>query len=119
MTEPLSPSTGWGVLHLFCKLTPATDAQAVRSAVKEATTADHQVVPFSVLGHKADVGFLALGPDWVRLRAFQTALRQAGLDVAHSYVSLTEVSEYAAGMPQERLNERLYPKLPPEGKRAI
>lgn len=117
--EPLSPSTGWGALHLFCKLTPSTDAQAVRSAVKEAATGDHQVVTFSVLGHKADIGFLAIGPDWVHLRAFQTAVQRAGLDVAHSYVSLTEVSEYAQGMPQERLNERLHPKLPPEGKRAI
>jgi peroxiredoxin len=119
VTEPLSPSTGWGVLHLFCQLTPDADAQAVRSAVKAAVDAEHQVVPFSVLGHKADLGFLAVGPDWAQLRAFQTAVQRAGLDVAHSYVSLTEVSEYAQGMPQERLNERLHPKLPPEGKRAI
>jgi chlorite dismutase len=41
------------------------------------------------------------------------------LEVAHSYVSLTELSEYSAGMPEEHLRNRLYPKLPPEGKRAI
>jgi peroxiredoxin len=118
--EPLSPSTGWCVLHLFAKLTAGADGQAIRLAVKEASSqADQQVVPFTVVGHKADVGFLAIGPDLVQLRVLQTALQRAGLDVTHSYVSLTEVSEYAAGMPQERLNERLYPKLPPEGKRAI
>src|SRR5688500_6498432 len=44
-SEPLSPAVGWGVLHLFCRLTPATDAQAVLSAVKAATDAgDHQVL---------------------------------------------------------------------------
>jgi chlorite dismutase len=120
VSEPLSPSVGWNVLHLFCKVTPATDAAAVAGAVKEATASgEHQVVTFAVLGHKADLGFLALGPDVWHLRRFQAALQQAGLELAQSYVSLTEVSEYAAGMPQEMLDARLYPKLPPADKRAI
>ena len=117
--EPLTPSVGWNVLHLFCKLTPTSDGQAIASAVKEAADGDHQVVSFVVLGHKADVGFLALGPDVWHLRRFQAALQRAGLVVAQSYVSLTEVSEYAAGMPQEMLDARLYPKLPPADKTAI
>jgi chlorite dismutase len=119
VTEPLTPSVGWNVLHLFCKVTDRTDGQAIVSAVKEAATDEHQVVTFAVLGHKADVGFLALGPDVWQLRRFQTALQQAGLEIVESYVSLTEVSEYAQGMPQEMLNARLYPKLPPAEKRAI
>jgi hydrogen peroxide-dependent heme synthase len=117
--DPLTPSVGWNVLHLFCKLSPASDAQAIATAVKEAADGEHQVVSFAVLGHKADVGFLALGPDLWHLRRFQTALQRAGLTVVQSYVSLTEVSEYAAGMPQEMLNARLYPQLPPADKRAI
>ena len=119
MTEPLSPSTGWGVLHLFCRVTPAADGEAVVSAVKALEAEDHQVVTFTVLGHKADLGFLALGPDWVALRRLQTAIQRAGLEITGSYVSLTEVSEYTAGMPEEHLRARLYPQLPPEGKRAI
>jgi chlorite dismutase len=110
---------GWGVLHLFCTVGPGTDAEAVVGAVKGAVGGDHQVVTFAVLGHKADMGFLALGPDLWRLRDLQTALQQAGLTVAASYVSLTEVSEYAQGMPPERLEARLHPRLPPEGKPAI
>jgi chlorite dismutase len=55
----------------------------------------------------------------VGLRALQSALPAAGLDVVDSYVSLTEVSEYAKGMPPEMLSPRLYPQLPPEGMRAI
>ncbi|HET9060771.1 MAG TPA: chlorite dismutase family protein, partial [Acidimicrobiales bacterium] len=35
------------------------------------------------------------------------------------YLSLTEVSEYAKGMPAERLEPRLHPVLPPTGKRAL
>ena len=119
MTESLTPSQGWGVLHLFLKATVHTDREAVVAAVKHAEEGDHQVVAFSVLGHKADLGVLAIGPDWVRLRALQAGLQGAGLEVAHSYVSLTELSEYSAGMPEEHLRNRLYPKLPPEGMRAV
>ena len=119
MTEPLSPSTGWGALHLFCRVTPSIDAESVVAAVKAASTDDHQVVSFAVLGHKADLGFLALGPDLWKLRQFQAGLQAAGLELTDSYVSLTEVSEYAKGMPAEMLEARLHPKLPPDGMRAI
>lgn len=119
MTDALSPSVGWGVLHLFLKVTPSLDREAVIAAVKNFHEGDHQAVAFSVLGHKADLGVMALGPDWVQLRRLQGALQSAGLEVASSYVSLTEVSEYTAGMPEEHLRNRLYPTLPPEGKRAI
>jgi peroxiredoxin len=119
MTDPLCPATGWGVLHLFCKPRPGADPEAVAAAVKAAATEDQQVVMFSVFGHKADLGVMALGPDWVRLRALQSALQAAGLEVVDSYVSLTEVSEYSQGVPEELRQARLYPKLPPPGKRAF
>jgi chlorite dismutase len=110
---------GWGVLHLFCKLRPGSDGEAIVAAVKATEGDDHQVITFSVLGHKADLGVMAIGPDWVRLRRLQAALQAAGLEVVSSYVSLTELSEYSKGMPEEHLQARLYPRLPPEGKRAI
>lgn len=120
MSERLAPTEGLGVLHLFCKLGGGTDAEAVAAVVKGWPDGEHQVVPISVLGHKADVGFLALGPDWVRLRGLQAGLQRAGLEVADSYVSLTEVSEYArASVDKQLLSPRLYPKLPPAGKRAF
>ncbi|MEY2450587.1 MAG: hydrogen peroxide-dependent heme synthase [Acidimicrobiaceae bacterium] len=118
MPEPLTPATGWAVLHLFCKPTPLADAEAIIAAVKEAQGEDHQVVTVTVLGHKADLAFMALGPDMWRLRRFQTDLATAGLDVVDSYLSLTEVSEYAKGLPEEMKQARQYPQLPPEGKRA-
>ena len=117
--DPVAPSVGWGVLHLFCKPAPGLDPEAVVAAVKTAEAADHQVVTAAMLGHKADVAFMALGPDWRELRRLQSRLQEAGLVVADSYVSLTEVSEYAAGMPEEMKQQRLYPRLPPAGKPAF
>lgn len=117
--ETLRPSVGWGVLHLFCTLTDRVDPGAVATAVKEAEAAGHQVISASILGHKADLGIMAIGPDWMVLRRLQSALQLAGLVMADSYVSLTEVSEYAKGMPAEHLDARLHPVLPPEGKRAF
>lgn len=118
MTEPLTPTVGWGVLHLFCALTPLADPEAVTAAVKSAEADDVQVVAVAVLGHKADLAFMALGPDLWRLRRLQADLQAAGLEVRDSYVSLTEISEYAQGVPEEMRNARLYPNLPPEGKTA-
>ena len=119
MPEPLEPTVGWGVLHLFCTLTPEADGSAVAAAVKAAETDGVQVVPVAVLGHKADVGFMALAPDLWRLRSLQRDLVGAGLALADSYVSLTEISEYAQGVPDELKEARLHPNLPPEGKRAF
>ena len=108
------------MLHLFCKAPAgAVDREAVVAAVKSAQADDHQVVAFAVLGHKADLGFMALGPDLWRLQQLQADLAAAGLGLADSYVSLTEVSEYAKGMPADRLEPRLHPVLPPEGKPAM
>ena len=123
VTEPLAPTVGWGVLHLFCR-TAATsgarcDADAVIQAVKGAESDGVQVVCVAMLGHKADVAFMALGPDLWQLRRLQSDLQAAGLVVVDSYVSLTEVSEYAAGVPDEMKQMRLYPQLPPEGKNAF
>lgn len=118
MIEPLSPSVGLAVLHLFVKPTPGADAAAVLAAVKRAEGEGDQVVPVALLGHKADAAFMVLGDDVVRLRRFQTDLQAAGLTVVDSYVSLTELSEYAQGLPPERNQARLNPVLPPEGKRA-
>jgi chlorite dismutase len=116
MSEPVNPTVGLAVVHLFAKPSPAFDREAVVAAVKAAEAAGTQVVTTSMLGHKCDLGFMALSTDWRKLRSLQTALTHAGLAIVDSYVSLTEVSEYAAGMPEEMLRPRLYPELPPAGK---
>jgi chlorite dismutase len=95
------------------------DTEAVTAAVKRCQAEDHQVVAFAVLGHKAQFGVMALGPDLWRLQRLQAELISAGLELSASYLSLTEVSEYARGMPPERLEPRLHPKLPPPDTRVV
>ena len=109
----VSPSTGLCVVHLFCKPTPLFDAEALTAAVKDSREAGAQVVCVSTLGHKADAAIMAMHRDQRELRRLQSAVQHAGLEVVDSYVSLTEVSEYAKGMPEQMLNARLYPTIPP------
>lgn len=106
-------------MHLFCKVGPLGEHDAVLAAVASARQRGDQVVMASMLGHKADVALMALSEDQWSLRRLQTDLTAAGLDVVDSYVSLTEISEYASGVPEEMRNARLYPQLPPEGKPAF
>jgi chlorite dismutase len=115
----VEPSVGQGVLHLFLKVHAHQGRHMIELLVKEAVAAGVQVVPVAMLGHKADLGIMALCPDLWKLRDLQTELMTAGLEVADSYLSLTEVSEYAQGVPDEMKQARLWPQLPPEGKPAF
>jgi len=114
----MSPSVGMAVLHLFGHPAAEFDGQAVISAVKDAQARGVQVVSVSMLGHKADVAFMAVASDMRELRKFQTAVQTAGVFITDSYVSITELSEYAANVPEEMKTARLYPQLPPAGKNA-
>ncbi|MBK5223435.1 MAG: chlorite dismutase family protein [Acidimicrobiia bacterium] len=118
MTDPLSPSIGLGVLHLFFLTNDEVDRAAIDAAVKEAEAGGDQVVTVAMLGHKADLAVMVLSDDLWRLRRAQTALVATGLELVDSYLSLTELSEYAQGVPEEMRQARLYPQLPPEGKSA-
>ena len=111
--------SGLGVVHLFGKASGRLDREAVTAAVKAAEADECQVITAATLGHKADIAFMALAPDWRTLRTLQSALRDAGVDIVESYVSITEVSEYAKGMPEEMLRARVYPQLPPDGLNAF
>jgi len=106
------------VLHLFGHPAAEFDGQAVIAAVNTAQGRGVQVVSVSMLGHKADVAFMAVASDMRELRSFQTAVQTAGVFITDSYVSITEVSEYAANVPEEMKNARLYPQLPPAGKKT-
>ncbi|HEX8770086.1 MAG TPA: chlorite dismutase family protein [Acidimicrobiales bacterium] len=115
----VSPSEGWGVLHLFFRADAAADGEAIVAAVKTCEADGHTVVPFAVLGHKGDLGVMVLGPDFWRLQQLQADLAAADLELVDSYLSMTEVSEYAKGMPPERLESRLHPQLPPADAKVL
>lgn len=116
--DPASPSEGLGVLHLFYTVSTSSDRESVLGALKQAEADGDQIITIAMLGHKADLCVMALGDDLWRLRRLQTSLALGGMTLVDSYVSLTEVSEYAAGVPAEHKTARLYPVLPPEGKPA-
>ena len=113
-----APSQGLTVLHLFCRPTPLADRGLVLDALDRAKDHETQVVTVAMLGHKADLAVMGLNSDVWALRRLQTELVSAGLEVVDSYLSITELSEYAAGLPDQMKNDRLYPRLPPEGKPA-
>ncbi len=117
-TTDVRPSIGQGVLHLFFKSNPTVDAAAAVAAVAAARADGNQVVSVAMLGHKADIAVMGIGPEMWSLRQLQTSLVASGLELVDSYVSLTELSEYSVGIPDEMKNMRLYPELPPEGKAA-
>jgi chlorite dismutase len=119
MPEPSTPTVGLAVAHLFWQVGQLADRDAVLDAIAKASTGDDQVVTAAMLGHKADLCTMALSSDQWRLRRLQTDLVAAGLELVDSYVSLTEISEYAQGVPEEMRHARLYPQLPPEGKPAF
>jgi len=106
--EPLTPSTGWGVLHGFYRVERERaerepgGAKRVLDAVASLVRHDHQVLCGAVLGHKADLAVMALGPDLARLQRFQVELLGAPLAPVWSYVSLTELSEYTSTEDDER-----------------
>lgn len=107
--EPVEASLGWGVLHLFYAVDhDAADGEAggAKQILEAIDTfcreAPHQVRTFVVLGHKADLGIMAVGPDLARLQALQHDLTHGPLRLTWSYVSLTETSEYAATEDDER-----------------
>jgi len=101
-------SEGWGVLHLLYTVDRARaahdpdGAKRIVAAVEALERDGHQALCFAVLGHKADFGVMALGPDLARLQAFQQEMLAAPVAPAWSYVSLTELSEYTSTEDDER-----------------
>jgi hydrogen peroxide-dependent heme synthase len=110
---------GLAVLHLFFKVYGIVDVGPATLAISECVAGVNQVVTAEIYGHKADFAVTALGESFGDLRRLQTRLVGAGLELVSSYVSLTEVSEYATGAPQATLLARLRPQLPPEGLEAF
>jgi len=106
--ESVNPSVGWGVLHLFYVVDreraeeQPQAAKVVLDAVAALERDGHQALLFAVLGHKADLGVMVLGPDLARLQLFQTELAAAPLQLVDSYLSLTELSEYTSTEGDER-----------------
>ena len=110
---------GLNVMHLFCGVSTSCDKAAIKESIVSCQNDGCQVVTVAMLGHKADLGVLALGSSLERLRRLQTDLTRAGCVITYSYISLTEISEYSGGVPEAMKLARLRPNLPPEGLSAF
>ncbi len=100
----VAPSQGWAVLHLLLRARPGEPgAGGVLEAVRAFTAHEpHQVIAFSVLGGRADVGLMALGPDLDALDVMAKRVLAGPVEPVYSFVSLTELSEYTGTEDEER-----------------
>jgi peroxiredoxin len=109
--QPVVPSTGWGVTHLFFRVHPSRSPdpalagkELVGALDAFAAQPDHQVLCAAMLGLKADLGVMALGPDLAAHEALARALRAVSpLEPVWSFVSLTETSEYMETVEDARV----------------
>ena len=98
------PSEGWGVIHLLLRARRGEEgAEELLARIAEFTATDpQQVVAFSVLGGRADVGLMLLGPDLDALDALAKRVLAGPVEPVYSFVSLTESSEYTPTEQDER-----------------
>ena len=118
-TSPaLVPREGWVVMHLFYQIDYATwqllGSDVQRQAKTELAklvqeiraTENTQLLTFSMVSPKADMGFMLLTPDLHMANAFEKrlsiALGPEILSPSYSYLSMTEKSEYTTTEDQYR-----------------
>jgi hydrogen peroxide-dependent heme synthase len=118
---PILPSEGWHVLHLYFRLErepwqylEASERSSRKEALEKLVTeiraiANTQILPFSVVSPKADLGFMIVTPDLQDADLYAKRLGDilgAGiLTPVFSWLSLTERSEYT--MSEEEYVETL------------
>ncbi|HYF35468.1 MAG TPA: hydrogen peroxide-dependent heme synthase [Prosthecobacter sp.] len=109
--KPLVPQEGWIVQHLFysvdhgfwAALTPEEKTERVDNLEQTLKTIrahpKTQLLAFSMVSPKADIGFMLLTPDLHDANRFEKQLALAlGADVlnpSYSYLSMTEWTEYS------------------------
>jgi hydrogen peroxide-dependent heme synthase len=113
---PLPPKEGWHVLHLFYHIdytqwSMLSDDEKRQAKVRFTeliqeirATPDTQLLTFSIVSPKADMGFMLLTPDLHVANAFEKQLSLSlGPEIltpAYSYFSITEPSEYTTTREQ-------------------
>jgi chlorite dismutase len=113
----LAPAEGWHVLHLFYRIEHAqwelfsSDEQIraktnlTRQVQEIRATPGTQLLVFSMLTPKADIGFMLLTPDLHTANAIEKRLTLSlGTDVltpTYSYLSMTEWTEYVTNEEEQ------------------
>ncbi len=135
---PVVPTVGWHVLHLFYRiehgqwalLSPDEQREAktnLTEVVQEVrATPETQLLVFSMVSPKADIGFMLLTPDLHIANALEKKLSLGlGPDIllpVYSYLSMTEESEYTTSDAEYaktlETEQKLSPSAP-EFKKAL
>jgi chlorite dismutase len=124
----LIPNEGWHVLHLFYHIDHSQWSLFTEDEQRQAkvrlteliqeirATPDTQLLTFSIISPKADLGFMLLTPDLHVANSFEKQLTLSlGPEIltpAYSYFSLTEPSEYTMTREQFITEEKLTPGTP-------
>ncbi len=103
--EPVIASSGWAVAHLMLRALPdlgaGTDiARALRVFTEAAP--QNQVRAFSVVGGRADLGFMLVAPNLHDLDRAVKGVMAGPVEAEYTYLSMTEESEYRATEDDER-----------------
>ncbi|MCL5048168.1 MAG: chlorite dismutase family protein [Firmicutes bacterium] len=104
----------WSVLHLFLKIRSDSDPKKAAEAIRRCEDSGQSVIAVATAGHKSDIGLMCIGTDFLAQRQLQLEMKQAGYALPYSFVSRTEISEYASTIPEQMKEARLNPQLPPE-----
>jgi chlorite dismutase len=103
--EPVIPSRGWAVAHLMLRASPGAGAGTdIARALRVFTEAapENQVRAFSVVGGRADLGFMLVAPDLHHLDRAVKGVMAGPVEAEYTYLSITEESEYRATEDDER-----------------
>lgn len=113
--DPVIPREGWHVIHLFYKIEQTQwelyseeeklEAKThLTQLVQDIRSNDAQLLTFSMVSPKSDIGFMLLTADLHKANEFEKKLTQSlGPDVLtpiYSYLSMTELSEYTTTKEQ-------------------
>ncbi len=129
--KPLLAAEGWHVIHLFYSIDQTQWSILSRQEQREAKTnltelvqeirsyQDTQLLSYSIVTPKADLGFMLMTPDLQDANAFEKRLTLSlGPDIlqpVYSYFSQTESQEYQGAETEcdsEAKQQNLYPVLP-------
>ncbi len=103
--EPVIPSRGWAVAHLLLRVdADAGSGTSIARALRVFTDAapENQVRAFSVVGGRADLGFLLVAPNLHDLDIAVKGVMSGPVEAEYTYLSITEESEYRATEDDER-----------------
>ena len=128
VTEPLAPSVGWGVLHLFCRLPPAS-IRPRRGSVQSpgghpggqgggGTTASRWW-PWPCSATRPTSGSWPWAPTSGACDACSSTCRRPDWPWSTPTCRSPRSPSTPPGIPDEMKQTRLYPTLPPEGMSAF